>query len=208
MSRLVKICGLKDAAGFDAAVQAGADFVGFVFFAPSPRYVTSVEAQELSLRHAGGPQRVGLFVNPGLDEVEDVLRDISLDILQVHGTKEQVQALRLRFGRPVWHALGVEREAEFPAHDDTADGYIVEAKPPPGATRPGGNAVQADWELLAKFRPAKPWLLAGGLNPANVARALAITGAPGADVSSGVERAPGEKDPGLIRAFVEAVKQG
>lgn len=208
MSRLVKICGLKDAAGFDAAVQAGADFVGFVFFAPSPRYVTSVEAQELSLRHAGGPQRVGLFVNPSLDEVEDVLRDISLDILQVHGTKEQVQALRLRFGRPVWHALGVEREAEFPAHDDTADGYIVEAKPPPGAMRPGGNAVQADWELLAKFRPAKPWLLAGGLNPANVARALAITGAPGADVSSGVERAPGEKDPGLIRAFIEAAKQG
>lgn len=206
MSRLVKICGLKDPAGFDAAVKAGADYVGFVFFAPSPRYVTGVEAAELSLRHAGGPQRVGLFVNPTLDEVDDILRDISLDVLQVHGSAALVQELRLRFGRVVWRSVGAESEADFPAPDEFADGYIIEAKPPKGATRPGGNAVRADWDLLSRFSPQKPWLLAGGLTPDNVAEGLRRTGAPGADVSSGVESAPGQKDPALVKAFVAAVR--
>jgi hypothetical protein len=115
-------------------------------------------------------------------------------------------ALRDRFGRPVWRQLGVASAADFPAADERADGYVVEAKPPPGATRPGGNAVRADWALLATFRPAKPWLLAGGLNPGNVAEAIARTGAPGVDVSSGVETAPGVKSPELIRAFVRAAR--
>ena len=99
-------------------------------------------------------------------------------------------------------------EEDFPGQDEIADGYVVEAKPPPGATRPGGNAVQADWELLSRFRPAKPWLLAGGLRPENVAEALRVTGAPGVDVSSGVETAPGRKSPELIRAFIEAARAG
>lgn len=205
MSRLVKICGIKDAAGFDAVVKAGADYVGFVFFPPSPRYVTSVAAKLLSERYAGGPKRVGLFVNPSLDEVDDILRNVSLDVLQVHGAPDLVAVLRDRFGRPVWRQVGVESQSDFPAPDEVADGFIVEAKPPKSATRPGGNAVRANWDLLSRFRPAKPWLLAGGLKPGNVADGLRQTGAPGADVSSGVERAPGEKDPDLIKAFVAAV---
>ncbi len=203
---LVKICGINDAAAFDAVVEAGADYVGFVFFPPSPRYVTGGEAKLLSERHKGGPKRVGLFVDPNLDEVDGILQDISLDILQVHGAPETVAALRGRFGRLVWRQVGVESEADFPARDEVSDGFIVEAKPPKGATRPGGNAVRADWDLLSRFKPAKPWLLAGGLNPGNVAEGLYQTGAPGADVSSGVETAPGRKDPALIRAFVAAVR--
>lgn len=160
--RLVKICGINGEAAFDAVVEAGADYVGFVFFPPSPRYVTGVEAGLLSGRHKGGPKRVGLFVDPDIDEVDDILQDVSLDILQVHGTPELVAALRDRFGRPIWRQIGVESEADFPAHDEASDGFIVEAKPPKGATRPGGNAVRADWELLSRFRPVKPWLLAGG----------------------------------------------
>ncbi|HTQ70816.1 MAG TPA: phosphoribosylanthranilate isomerase [Acidocella sp.] len=203
---LVKICGINDAAAFDAVVEAGANYVGFVFFPPSPRYVTGIEAKLLSGRHQGGPKRVGLFVQPSLDEIDDILQDISLDILQVHGAPEIVAALRDRFGRPVWRQLGVESEADFPARDEVSDGFIVEAKPPKGATRPGGNAVRADWDLLSRFKPTKPWLLAGGLNPGNVAEGLRRTGAPGADVSSGVETAPGRKDPALIKAFVAAAR--
>jgi len=204
----VKICGINSPEAFDATVQAGADYLGFVFFPPSPRYVTPVEAAVLSARADGGPKRVGLFVDPGFDEIDEVLQEISLDILQVHASPAAVAALRDRFGRPVWRQLGVASAADFPAADERADGYVVEAKPPPGATRPGGNAIRADWALLSTFRPAKPWLLAGGLNPGNVAEAIAQTGALGVDVSSGVETAPGKKSPELIRAFVAAARGG
>ncbi|WP_297493356.1 phosphoribosylanthranilate isomerase [Acidocella sp.] len=204
---LVKICGINSDASMDAAAEAQADYVGFVFFPASPRFVTPVEAAMLSRRQQGAtPRRVGLFVNPGFDEVEISLREISLDILQVYGNAALVAALRVRFGRPVWHQLGVASAADFPAPDDHADGYVVEARPPPGATRPGGNAVQADWPLLAGFPGAKPWLLAGGLRPGNVAEALRITGAPGVDVSSGVETARGWKSPALIKSFIAAAR--
>jgi phosphoribosylanthranilate isomerase len=207
MTALVKICGINSTAAFDAAVEAGADFVGFVFFPASPRFVTPVEAAVLSGRSgAHQPLRVGLFVNPSFDEVETVLREISLDILQIHGGAPLIAALRDRFGRPVWRQLGVSTAEDFPGPHEIADGYVVEAKPPPGATRPGGNAVQADWKLLAQFRPPKPWLLAGGLKPDNVRQGLRITGAPGADVSSGVETAPGKKSPELIRQFIAAAR--
>lgn len=204
---LVKICGINSFAAIDAAVEAGADYIGFVFFPASPRYVTPAEAAALSARHEGAkPLRAGLFVNPGFDEIDSALQDISLDILQIHGSPPLITALRDRFGGPVWRQLGVTSAEDFPDAHEHADGYVVEAKPPPGATRPGGNAVQADWPLLATFRPAKPWLLAGGLRPDNVAEALRITGAPGADVSSGVETAPGRKSPDLIRQFIAAVR--
>ncbi len=202
----VKICGINSPEAFDATVQSGADYLGFVFFPPSPRYVTPAEAALLSARAEGGPLRVGLFVNPGFDEIDAVLQSVSLDVLQIHASATAIPALRDRFGRPVWRQLGVASAADFPADDEYADGYVVEAKPPPGATRPGGNAVKADWALLSTFRPAKPWLLAGGLNPGNVAEAIAQTGAPGVDVSSGVETAPGKKSPELIRAFIAAVR--
>ncbi|MDD2703979.1 MAG: phosphoribosylanthranilate isomerase [Acidocella sp.] len=204
--KLVKICGVNSPEAFDAAVEAHADLVGFVFFPASPRYVTPVEAATLSARHAGFPLRVGLFVNPGFDEIDAILQEISLDILQVYAPAAAIAALRDRFGRPVWRQVGVASEADFPGAGEVADGFVVEAKPPPGATRPGGNAVKADWKLLSKFHSAKPWLLAGGLNPGNVAEALAQTGAPGVDVSSGVEIAPGKKSPELIRAFVRAAR--
>jgi phosphoribosylanthranilate isomerase len=205
--KLVKICGINSADSFDAVVEARADFVGFVFYPPSPRYVTPVEAATLSARSREKfPLRVGLFVNPGFDEIDAILQEISLDVLQVHGNPALVAALRDRFGRAVWRQLGVESVADFPGAQEAADGFIVEAKPPPGATRPGGNGVQADWELLSHFHPPKPWLLAGGLRPDNVAEALRVTGAPGADVSSGVEIAPGRKSPALIREFVAAAR--
>jgi len=207
MTPLVKICGINSPGAFDAAVQAHADYVGFVFFPPSPRYVTPAEAVELSLRHGPGlPLRVGLFVDPDDSEIDDILEEISLDVLQVHATPERVQHLRVRFGRPVWRQEGVASAADFPDVHEAADGFVLEAKPPPGATRPGGNAVQADWPLLARFHHPKPWLLAGGLNPGNVAEALRVTGAPGVDVSSGVETAPGVKSPALIAAFVKAAR--
>ena len=203
---LVKICGVNTGAAFDAVVEAGADFVGFVFFPSSPRHVTGMEAKLLSERHMNGPKRVGVFVNPGLNEVDGVLQYISLDILQVHGAPELIATLKHRFGRPVWRQVGAEDEVDFPALDEAADAFIVEAKPPRNASRPGGNAIRADWSLLSRFRPEKPWLLAGGLTAGNVAEGLRRTGAHGADVSSGVETAPGQKDPALIRAFVAAVR--
>jgi len=202
----VKICGVNSEAAFDAAVEAGADYIGFVFFPPSPRYVTAAQAAALSARQAGGPARVGLFVDPKPAEIEAVLAQLRLDVLQVHAPAAEIAALKARFGLPVWQALGVQSAADFPA-PGAADGYVVEARPPAGATRPGGNAVIADWNLLASFPKDKFWLLAGGLTPGNVAEALRRTGAPGADVSSGVETAPGVKSPERIKEFVRQGKE-
>lgn len=203
----IKICGINSPASFDAAVAAGVDYIGFVFFPASPRYITPEAAAALSARQTGaGPLRVGLFVDPAVAEIEAVLRGVSLDILQIHSSAPVIASMRAHFARPVWRQLGVTSATDFPGAADAADGYVVEAKPPPRATRPGGNGIQADWPLLATFRPAQPWLLAGGLRPYNVAEALRITGAPGVDVSSGVETAPGQKSPSLIRQFVAAVR--
>jgi phosphoribosylanthranilate isomerase len=204
--RKVKICGINSPASFDAVVESGADYLGFVFFPASPRYVTPGEAAALSARHPGGPQRVGLFVNPRLDEIDEILNEVSLDILQLHVPPEAIPTFRNRFGRPVWRALGVATAADFPSPIELSDGYVIEAKPPANATRPGGNAVQADWNLLSHYHSPKLWLLAGGLTPTNVATALTQTAAPAADVSSGVETSPGLKSPGLIRQFVAAVR--
>ncbi len=202
----VKICGVNAPAAFDAVVAAEADYLGFVFFPPSPRFVTAGQAAALSARARGGPQRVGLFVNPTLAEVAAVLAEIHLDVLQVHASADMAAELKQHFSIEVWRSLGVATEAEFPCPSEAVDGYVVEAKPPPGATRPGGNAVTADWGLLARWAAPRFWLLAGGLTPENVAGALAKTGAPGADVSSGVEIAPGIKSPELIARFVKAVR--
>ncbi len=200
----VKICGINTPDAFDAVVEAGADWLAFNFFERSPRYVTAIQAAALSARHDGGPQRVGLFVAPSDDDIVRVLDATRLDILQLYAPAPRVAALRARFALPVWRPLGVSATADLPPAADGADALLIEAKAPPGATRPGGNAAIFNWDLLAGWQPAYPWLLAGGLTPLNVAEAIRRTGAPGVDVASGVESAPGVKDPALIHAFVQA----
>jgi phosphoribosylanthranilate isomerase len=197
----VKICGVNDAAAFDAAVASGADYVGLVFFPPSPRYVTPAQAAALSARHPGGPLRVGLFVDPAAEAIATVLDAVRLDILQVYG-RVDFPGLRARFGLPVWRALGIDIAADLPRETGGADALVLEAKPPPAATRPGGNAARFDWSLLLGWSAPARWVLAGGLTPDNVAEAIRATGATTVDVSSGVEQMPGVKDPALIRAFI------
>jgi phosphoribosylanthranilate isomerase len=201
----VKICGLNTEAAFDAAVDAGADWVGFVFFPPSPRFVTPARAAALSARAPGGPLRVGLFVAPTEAAIAEVLAEVHLDVVQVHGAVD-LPALRARFGRPVWHQVGVSIASDLPRDMGGADALLLDAKAPKDATRPGGNATPFDWGLLRGWTAPGPWLLAGGLTVANVAEAVAATQASALDVSSGVESAPGVKDPALIHAFVERVK--
>jgi phosphoribosylanthranilate isomerase len=203
----VKICGLGDEAGFDAAVAAGADWVGFVFFPPSPRNILPARAAALSARVAGGPGRVGLFVDPDMDTVAAVLDVLALDVLQLFAPAGKAAAIRARFGVPVWRAVGVAEPADLPRDAEGADALLLDAKAPSGATRPGGNARVFDWSVLRGWRAPAPWVLAGGLDPDNVAAAIVATGAPAVDVSSGVEAAPGRKDPALIRRFVAAARQ-
>ena len=206
----VKICGLNDAAGYDAAQQAGADYIGFVFYPPSPRAVTPGQASALAAR-GGAARRVGLLVDASDDEISAILAAVPLDILQLHGEESPARAAQLRqhFGLPVMKALGIAEAADFAVLADYApvvDMFLLDAKPPPGASLPGGNAASFDWALLAGRAIPRPWLLAGGLTPDNVADAIAQSGAPGVDVSSGVELARGVKDPARIRAFIQAAR--
>lgn len=198
----VKICGINDPASLDAAVAGGADWIGFNFFPPSPRYITAARARELAARPKDGPARVGLFVNPTEAMIAEVLAEVALDILQLYGVADALPALRVRFGLPVWRPVGVVTAADLPAGLEGADALLVEAKAPPGATRPGGNAVSFDWALTRGWHAPGPWLLAGGLDPGNVADAIRSSGADAVDVSSGVESARGVKDPALIHAFI------
>lgn len=202
----VKVCGIASADAFDAAVAAGADWIGFVFFPPSPRAVTPAQAAALSARHAGGPLRVGLFVDPDDAAIAAALAAVRLDVLQLYVDAARAAELRVRFGVPVWRAVGVSTRAELPDTAEGIDGLVIEPKPPPGATRPGGNAVALDWSLPAGWHAPAPWLLAGGLTPETVAAAIRVSGASAVDVSSGVERSPGVKDTALIAAFVAAAK--
>lgn len=201
----VKICGLRDRPGLDASLDAGADWVGFVFFSRSPRAVDADAAAPLAAAARGRAGRVGLFVRPDPAAVEAVLSRVELDVLQVYDEPDRSAALRARFGLPVWLARGVSDVAELPA-SCPVDGLLIEGKPPPGSDRPGGNGARLDWTITAGWRAPSPWLLAGGLTPGNVGAAIAASGAPGVDVSSGVETAPGIKDPALIRAFLTAVR--
>lgn len=206
---LVKICGLNDAAGFDAAVAHGADLLGFVFFPQSPRHVTPEQAAALSARHPGGPLRVALVVDADDATLGGIVAVLRPDLLQLHGeeTPSRCAAIRARFGLPVMKALGIAGPGDFAlldAYAPAVDRFLLDAKPPPGATLPGGNAAPFDWRLLAGRTIPRPWLLAGGLDAGNVEEALRVSGAPGVDVSSGVERARGVKDPARIAAFIAA----
>ncbi|HTH18291.1 MAG TPA: phosphoribosylanthranilate isomerase [Magnetospirillum sp.] len=210
MSVTVKICGLNDEEAIDAALEAGADYLGFVFFAKSPRAVTPEQAAELT-QFIEGAEKVGLFVDPDDALLDEVLTHVRLDLLQFHGTEtpERIAAIRAEYGVPVMKVIPVAEATDLAAAEPfypVVDQILFDAKPPKGAELPGGNAASFDWSILKGFKCPVPWMLAGGLTPANVAVAIKLTGAPAVDVSSGVETSPGVKAPDKIRAFVTAAK--
>jgi phosphoribosylanthranilate isomerase len=214
MGVAVKICGLRTPEGIVAAVEGGARFVGFVFYGRSPRCISPAELRGLARRVPEGVAKVGVFVDPGDAELEAVRA--GLDMIQLHGaeTPERVAMIRARFARPVIKAIKLATEADLEpvaAFAEVADWLMFDAKAPAALddALPGGNARAFDWQLLARKDaggPAagRPWLLSGGLTPANVAEAIAITGAEAVDVSSGVETRPGVKSVECIRAFLDA----
>jgi phosphoribosylanthranilate isomerase len=212
MSPIVKICGLSTLEALDAALDAGADMVGFVFFEPSPRHVSFETARALGARVRGRAQKVALTVDADDALLEGIVEALRPDMLQLHGREPpaRVVAMKRRFGLPVMKAIAVAAEQDLAAIADyaaVADRLLFDARAPREATRPGGLGNAFDWHLLQDVRPGLPFMLSGGLDAANVAEALRITQAPGVDVSSGVERAPGEKDLEKIRAFVRAARQ-
>ncbi|MEL7100680.1 MAG: phosphoribosylanthranilate isomerase [Pseudomonadota bacterium] len=205
----VKICGLTEPAALEAAVQAGAAYVGFVFFAKSPRNVSIDDAAALAAQVPPGVMKVGLMVDPSDADLDAILARVPLDMVQLHGheTPARVTEVRSRTGLPVMKAVGLSDAEDVPQLDAfarVADQLLVDAKPPKGGDLPGGNGLSFDWRLIAGRRWPVPWMLAGGLTPANVAEAVQMTGAPAVDVSSGVESAPGVKDAERIAAFVKA----
>jgi phosphoribosylanthranilate isomerase len=207
----VKICGITDEAAMDAAIEAGANYVGLVFYPPSPRAVTPERAAELVEFTPGEITKVGLFVDPDDALLETVLTQVRLDLLQLHGseTPERIEAIRLEYGLPVMKVISVATAEDMAAAEPflaVTDRLLFDAKPPKGAVLPGGNAVSFDWSILTGRKWGVPWMLAGGLTPANVAEAIRVSGALAVDVSSGVESAPGIKDAGKIRAFIAAVR--
>lgn len=208
-SARVKICGLRDQVMLDVAVNAGAHYVGLVFFEKSPRNVSIAQAAPLAQSTLMGIAKVGLVVNPDNAFLDAILVDVPLDILQLHGseTPERVAEISRRYGLPVMKAVGVADASDLPALDayaHVADMILVDAKPPKNADLPGGNGLSFDWTLIANRRWSTPWMLAGGLTPDNVSEAMSLTGATQVDVSSGVETAPGKKSADLITAFVNA----
>jgi phosphoribosylanthranilate isomerase len=210
---LIKICGISTPDTLDAAIAARADYVGLVFFAKSPRNIVPEHAAMLAARAAGRARLVGLFVDPNPDFLAEVLSTVPLDVVQLHGRESpaQVAAVAARHSVEVWKAIGVKTRADVVLADQFAGAaarVLFDAKPPEGADLPGGNGLRIDWTVLKGIRPALPWMLAGGLDPINVAEAIAITGAPAVDVSSGVESAPGVKDIARIAAFCAAARGG
>jgi len=206
MPVLIKICGLKTSEALDVALAAGADLVGFVFFAPSPRHVGIETARALGARVRGRAQKVALSVDAADDELAASIEALEPDLLQLHGkeTPERVVMVRERFGLPVMKALPIAERSDLAAirrYEEVADRLIFDARAELAATRPGGLGKRFDWRLLENVQTRAPFMLSGGLDALN-------TAAPGVDVSSGVERAPGEKDADKIRAFIAAARDG
>jgi phosphoribosylanthranilate isomerase len=211
MSVLVKICGLSTPETLDVALEAGADMVGFVFFPPSPRNVSFEQARALGLRVKDKAKKVALVVDADDALLEQIVAALKPDLLQLHGheTPQRVAAIRESFGLPAMKVLAIETKADLAAitpYTGVADRLLFDARPPREATRPGGLGKPFDWHLLEGLDLPVPYMLSGGLDPINVAEALRITRAPGVDVSSGVESAPGVKDPEKIRAFIRAAR--
>jgi phosphoribosylanthranilate isomerase len=217
----VKICGVNSAEALNAAAEAGADWVGFVFFPGSPRYVTPAAAAALSGRLQGGPLRVGLFVEaPGVAPegvaagrkasgdraIAEALAELRLDVLQVYAGPARIAEIAAKFRVPVWRCAGVASRGDLPDRVAPAAALLVEPRAALDAARPGGLGQALDWSLLRGWAPDYDWVLAGGLTPMNVAAAIAATGALAVDVSSGVESAPGVKSAAEIRKFVKAAR--
>lgn len=207
----VKICGVTTAGAADAAMRAGADFLGLVFHPASPRHLAPEQAASLAARARGAIRLVALLVDPADDAISAAIAAARPDFLQLHGgeTPARVAEIRAKYGLPIIKALPVADIvdlAQVPIYEDAADMLLFDARAPAQASRPGGHGAAFDWQILRGRKFRKPWLLAGGLHVGNVARAIATAGAPGVDVSSGVESAPGVKDAEMIRAFVEAAK--
>ena len=204
-----KICGLTTPATLDAAIAGGATAVGFMFFPPSPRFLSFDQAGGLAARVPDRVDRVGVFVDPADELVLEAVAAARLAALQLHGASpERSAALRQLTGLPVWATVSVRTRADLEAttaYVGAADRIFFDAKTPEGAARPGGMGVRFDWALLDGFRHPLPWLLGGGLDPANVADAIRRTRAPMVDVSSGVESATGVKDVDKITAFLQSV---
>lgn len=206
----VKICGVRDRATIDAAVLAGADYIGFVFFPRSPRHVGWDEATALAAATPPGVCKVALVVDPDAAAI-DRLSGLPIDMVQLHGGESpaRVAEVRSRIGLPVMKAIGVagpEDLAALRAYEAVCDQILCDAKPPVDADLPGGRGEAFDWTLIAGRQWRKPWMLAGGLTPATVGAAVRGSGALQVDVSSGVESAPGVKDPDLINAFCAAAR--
>lgn len=212
MDLTVKICGLRTPETLHAAIEAGADWVGFVFFPKSPRHVSLDEARALGQLVAGRAQKVALLVDAPDAMIADVIAALQPDFLQLHGheTPERVGEIKQRFGVPLIKAVGIAGQDDLiqaRAYESVVDWMLYDAKPPKQAVLPGGNGVSFDWTLLKEAGKQHHFMLSGGLDADNVANALAITGAAGVDVSSGVESAPGIKDTKRIKAFMAAVRQ-
>ncbi|MGB6794148.1 MAG: phosphoribosylanthranilate isomerase [Pseudolabrys sp.] len=207
----IKICGLRTPQALDVALDSGADLVGFVFFAPSPRHLGLEAARTLGQRVQGRAGKVALTVDANDDTLLDIVAALKPDMLQFHGSEspDRVIAVRTRFGLPVMKALPVAERKDLSQtrqYAQVVDRLIFDARAPKDTTRPGGLGKAFDWTLLKDLNVGMPFMLSGGLDAGNVAEALRITRAPGVDVSSGVERAPGEKDPEKIQAFIRAAR--
>src|SRR5713226_5519133 len=211
MSLIVKICGLSTPETLDVALESGADMVGFVFFPPSPRHLGLETARDLGRQARGRASKAALTVDADDTMLANIVEALQPDILQLHG-KETVARLRdikQKFGLQVMKALAVETPADLaslPGYAAVADRILFDAVAPREATRPGGLGAVFDWHVLENLDLKLPFMVSGGLNAENVAEAIRVTRAGGVDVSSGVERAPGVKDPEMIRAFIRAAR--
>lgn len=207
----IKICGLKTPETLDAAIGARADYAGFNFFPPSPRHVAPGDAARLGARAEGRITRVGVFVDADDAALAEAVAAARLDVLQLHGkeTPERAAQIRARFGLPVWKVMSVTTKDDVAGADryaGAANLVLFDAKTPKGATLPGGMGLSFDWGLVARWKGALAWGLAGGLTPDNVAEAVRLTGAPLVDTSSGVESETGVKDVDKIAAFCKAAR--
>src|SRR6266853_1958253 len=211
MSLIVKICGLSTRETLDVALESGADMVGFVFFPPSPRHLGLETARDLGGQARGRASKAALTVDADDATLANIVEALQPDILQLHGgeTVARLRDIKQKFGLPVMKAIAVETPADLaplPGYAAVADSILFDARAPKDATRPGGLGAAFDWQVLEKLDLKLPFLVSGGLHAGNVAQAVRVTRAGGVDVSSGVERMPGIKDPDLIRAFIRAAR--